>query len=81
MAAFHTLGFSKSQVSDIVNVLAAILHLGNIQFFNKNRSHKDELDGEGCDVSVMYKCSSYYTAYIMIPSGFLAAGRSSHVSV
>lgn len=46
--AFYTLGFSKTQVNDIINILAAILHLGNIKFHQKN-----ELDTERCDVSVI----------------------------
>lgn len=46
--AFYTLGFSKTQVNDIINILAAILHLGNIKFHQKG-----EFDAERCDVSVI----------------------------
>ena len=52
IAAFNTLGFTKGEVADVVKILAAILHLGNILFTNKYKNTSEEVDNEGCDISV-----------------------------
>lgn len=50
--ALNTLGFTKDEVNDVVKILASILHLGNIEFTRKYKRNTNEIDNEGCDVSV-----------------------------
>ncbi|KAG5883060.1 hypothetical protein JTB14_010448 [Gonioctena quinquepunctata] len=41
MAAFKVLNFTVKEISDIVSLLAAILHLGNLKFKSGNVNHAD----------------------------------------
>lgn len=52
IAALHTLGFTAEEVSDLVKILSGILHLGNVRFTHKYKRGTEEIDNEGCDVSV-----------------------------
>lgn len=53
MIAFKTLGFDDNDVTEIVKVLAGILHLGNIDFMDRNKSasKKEITDQESCNVA------------------------------
>ena len=54
VAALNTLGFTSEEVNDVIKVIAAILHLGNIKFTHKYKMDSEEIDHEGCDVRVMH---------------------------
>lgn len=55
--ALDLLGFSESEQNDMFQILAAVLHLGNIQFVECTISSKNEQDQEGCDIKV---CNSIF---------------------
>lgn len=42
-AAFKTLGFSTEEISTIWRIIAAILHLGNVEFQSK-KTYKSQID-------------------------------------
>ncbi|XP_023037684.1 unconventional myosin-Va isoform X3 [Drosophila willistoni] len=48
--AMSVLGFSISQIADIVKILAGILHLGNIKVSNKYTEGSEEIDTESCEI-------------------------------
>ncbi|XP_037956283.1 unconventional myosin-Va isoform X2 [Teleopsis dalmanni] len=50
--AMSVLGFSKNQITDILKILAGILHLGNIKFGYKYKKDSEEIDPDGCDINV-----------------------------
>lgn len=52
VTAFRTLGFSEAEVGEIVRLLAAILHLGNIAFVDPVKASTRDADQERCDVAV-----------------------------
>ncbi len=54
IGALNTLGFTQTEVNDIVKILASILHLGNIEFLDPNGKHSKELDNDGCSVNVKF---------------------------
>ncbi|XP_055602318.1 unconventional myosin-Va isoform X2 [Uranotaenia lowii] len=49
--ALKVLGFDNGEVSDIMKILAAVLHLGNIQFTHKQRKQTQEVDQEACSIA------------------------------
>lgn len=49
--AFKILGFDDGEISDIMKVLAAVLHLGNVAFTHKFKKQSQEVDQEACNVS------------------------------
>uniref|UniRef100_A0A1I8QA92 Myosin motor domain-containing protein n=1 Tax=Stomoxys calcitrans TaxID=35570 RepID=A0A1I8QA92_STOCA len=48
--AMQILGFDSRQISDILNILAGILHLGNVKIGNKYKKNSEEIDSEGCEI-------------------------------
>ncbi|XP_005184334.1 unconventional myosin-Va isoform X3 [Musca domestica] len=48
--AMDILGFDARQISDILNILAAILHLGNVKFSHKLKKNSEEIDPDGCEI-------------------------------
>lgn len=40
------------QITDILNILAGILHLGNIKFVPQCKKGTDDVDPDGCDINV-----------------------------
>ncbi|XP_023292615.2 unconventional myosin-Va isoform X1 [Lucilia cuprina] len=48
--AMLILGFDKRQISDVLNILAGILHLGNLKFSHKYKSNSNEIDPDGCQI-------------------------------
>ena len=52
IAALNTLGFTQNEVTDIIKILASILHLGNIQFINQNSKNSQEQHTDECDIDV-----------------------------
>ncbi|KAM7342647.1 dilute class unconventional myosin isoform 2-T2 [Cochliomyia hominivorax] len=48
--AMIILGFDKRQISDILNILAGILHLGNVKFTHKYKNNSEEIDPDGCQI-------------------------------
>lgn len=53
--AFKILGFDDGEISDIMKVLAAVLHLGNVAFTHKFKKQSQEVDQEACNVSVSWR--------------------------
>ncbi|XP_053683120.1 unconventional myosin-Va isoform X2 [Sabethes cyaneus] len=51
MKAMKTLGFDHPEISDIMKILAAVLHLGNIEFTHKYKKQTQEVDQEACTVA------------------------------
>lgn len=51
VAALTTLGFSTEEIDNIVKIIAAILHLGNIQFKRKTNPATKEVNTEECEVN------------------------------
>lgn len=51
--ALLTLGFKNQEINDIIQILAGILHLGNILFSTKYKETGDklEVDHESCDIN------------------------------
>ncbi|XP_065086171.1 unconventional myosin-Vb isoform X2 [Ochlerotatus camptorhynchus] len=49
--AFKILGFDGGEISDIMKVLAAVLHLGNVEFSHKYKKQSQEVDQEACSVA------------------------------
>ncbi|XP_014092302.2 unconventional myosin-Va isoform X1 [Bactrocera oleae] len=49
--AMVVLGFSTLQITDIVNILAGILHLGNIIFVPQCKKGTNDVDPDGCDIN------------------------------
>lgn len=52
--ALELLGFSEMEQNDMFQVLAAVLHLGNIKFIEGTISSANEQDQEGCDIRVSF---------------------------
>ncbi|XP_075169246.1 dilute class unconventional myosin isoform X2 [Haematobia irritans] len=48
--AMQILGFDSRQISDILNILAGILHLGNVKFSSKYKKNTEEIDTDGCEI-------------------------------
>lgn len=42
------------QVAEVIKILAAILHLGNVNFSNKYKKNSQEVDQEECELSVSF---------------------------
>ncbi|XP_039433322.1 unconventional myosin-Va isoform X2 [Culex pipiens pallens] len=51
MNALKILGFDDGEVNDIMKMLAAVLHLGNIDFSHKYKKQTQEVDQEACSVA------------------------------
>ncbi|XP_058836373.1 unconventional myosin-Va isoform X2 [Topomyia yanbarensis] len=49
--ALNILGFDDPEISDIMRILAAVLHLGNIEFTHKYKKQTQEVDQEACTVA------------------------------
>ncbi|XP_067632478.1 unconventional myosin-Va isoform X2 [Eurosta solidaginis] len=47
--AMTVLGFSTLQIADILNILAGIMHLGNIKFIAQGKKGSEDVD-DGCDI-------------------------------
>lgn len=52
MAALSRLGFNARQQDDLFRILAAILHLGNVEISNSDVQNSAGNDSEGCHISV-----------------------------
>lgn len=52
--ALSMLGFSEIEQNDMFQILAAVLHLGNIRFVECIISSDNEQDQEGCTIQVSY---------------------------
>lgn len=50
LMAFTTLGFKNDEINYMIQILAGILHLGNIEFTFKYKENTEEIDMEGCDI-------------------------------
>ncbi|XP_055916560.1 unconventional myosin-Va isoform X1 [Eupeodes corollae] len=48
--AMSILGFGPTQISEILKILAGILHLGNIQFVSQYKKDTNEIDSDACDI-------------------------------
>lgn len=59
--ALDLLGFSKTEQNNMFQILAAVLHLGNIEFVDTIISTEHEQDQEGCGIPV-----SFFFVYIDI---------------
>ncbi|XP_059615279.1 unconventional myosin-Va isoform X2 [Phlebotomus argentipes] len=51
VTALHTLGFRKDEVTDVMKILAGILHLGNVKFLPKCLPDSQEVDNEACVIA------------------------------
>lgn len=51
MNALKTLGFDDTEINDIVRMIAAVLHLGNVEFTHKYKKQTQEVDQEACCVA------------------------------
>ncbi|XP_050097643.1 unconventional myosin-Va isoform X3 [Anopheles aquasalis] len=49
--ALKTLGFDKGEVGDIMKVIGAVLHLGNVVFSHRQKSQSQEVDSEACSIA------------------------------
>ncbi|XP_062553592.1 unconventional myosin-Va isoform X2 [Armigeres subalbatus] len=49
--AFKILGFDDGEINGIMKVLAAVLHLGNVEFTHKYKKQSQEVDQEACSVA------------------------------
>ncbi|XP_035794434.1 unconventional myosin-Va-like isoform X3 [Anopheles albimanus] len=49
--ALKTLGFDKGEVGDIMKVIGAVLHLGNVVFSHRQKSQTQEVDSEACSIA------------------------------
>lgn len=45
---------SKFQITEVIKILAAILHLGNVNFSDKYKKNSQEIDQEECELSVSF---------------------------
>ncbi|XP_052862372.1 unconventional myosin-Va [Anopheles cruzii] len=51
LSALRTLGFDEGEVGDIMKVVAAVLHLGNVVFSHRQKSQSQEVDSEVCAIA------------------------------
>lgn len=51
LIALATLGFEKSEIDNIMRILAGVLHLGNVNFNHSVKEDREEIDQESCSIA------------------------------
>lgn len=54
VSALNMLGFNETEQNDMFNILASVLHLGNLEFAECIITSENEQDQDGCGIRVRF---------------------------